>query len=93
LPHPVTKALRDFEAVHSGHANIEQDHFRAVAFDRAQRRRAVVHDLDLVPQLPDQRSEHGRRIDVVVHHQNATCPAGRPAMGRPLRLLWDARCA
>ena len=58
------------EPVHLGHLDVHQDHVEALAFERGQRRAAVVHRGDLVPFLFEQPQGQKTVHDIVFDHQH-----------------------
>src|SRR5467141_296703 len=70
-----TDPLRDLEAVHLRHADVEQDDLRVVQTGVVQRLRAIVRSRDVVAVVAKQLAQGLGRVDVVVHHED---PTARP---------------
>ena len=74
------QAPRDFIAVESRHADVEEDHLGPELARDVERPHAVVRHARLVPERLQQQLERRRGIDVVVDHQDA--PRHRRALRR-----------
>src|SRR6185436_6699378 len=67
LPHPA----RRLQAVHDGHAQIEQDHLRLEVTAHPQGLRTIMRHAHVVTEYPEQRRQDLRGIEVVVGDEHA----------------------
>src|SRR5437868_13911956 len=71
-----TQVLRDLEAVHAGHPQVDEDDLRVERFRALESHWARMRDGDFVSLEAQQSRERSRGIDVVVHDQYALRAAG-----------------
>src|SRR5438309_5315885 len=71
-----TDPLRDLEAIHLRHADVEQDDLRVVQTGAVKGLRAIVRSRDVVAVVAKQLAQGLGRVDVVVHHEDPTARPG-----------------